>query len=369
MKRISSCTATTLRSINFGAVLQSYALNRSFIQLGVENYVIDYMPVKSIYSMPKSLFSRSGMITLLLNFWCFVNRRDVMLCHERFDEFIQKNIITTKPYYSFGELVKSPPIVDFYINGSDQVFGLRGESDSERMLQFGNETKKRFSYAASLGEYDWNEEEKREFAKKIEKFSMISVREQYAKDYIEKFSKSSCEIHIDPVFLLEKKEWDSVAAERLIDGEYILCYPLVGNSDTQNVLDELKKKTGFQTVCVQTNPLKRVKADKYIFNAGPAEFLSLFKNAKFIVTSSFHGTAFSLIFEKPFYTLIKDYKSQRITELLNMVNLGDRIYSIDKSVNNDDIDFSKCKNIIEKERKRGFDYLERVIDDVKKTRQ
>ena len=143
-----------------------------------------------------------------------------------------------------------------------------------------------------------------------------------------------------------------------------MCYPLIGNKDTQKVIDELKRLTGFKTVCVQTFPVKRVKADAYFFDAGPKEFLGLFKYANYVVTTSFHGTAFSLIFEKPFYTLIKNYKSQRMTDLLEMVGLSDRIYSKDTIIGSEQIDFDECRNVLKHERQRGISYLEHIKEDV-----
>ena len=363
---MNSITVTTQKAINYGAVLQALALHKIQGELGIDNRLLNLPSLSKMFMPIPKMISKQMLIACAVNLTHILHLKEQRSLRYKFDRFLSQNISQTKEYGSIAELTNDPPIADFYINGSDQVFGLRGEFDLERMLQFGDEITKRYSYAASLGEYDWSEEEKKTFARMIEKFSMISVREQYAKEYIEGFANVSCEVHVDPVFLLQRDEWDAIAAERIVEEDYILCYPLIGNSDTQTVLDELKKKTGLKTVCVQTFPRRRVKADKYIFDAGPEEFLSLFKHAKYIVTTSFHGTAFSLIFEKPFYTMIKNYKSQRMTDLLNMVGLSERIYSPEISINDDDIDFSQCRKIIKEERQRGIDYLKRVIEDASK---
>lgn len=366
---MKSVTVTTLRTINFGAVLQSYALNKAQRKLGIENYVLDTSEKKNLYGVFPKRLSKLTIITLANNIIRFFHKKEMLDCLNNFHTFISNNIDTTKKYDSYKMIAKNPPKADFYINGSDQVFGLRGEYDKERMLQFGSEDMLRYSYAASLGEYDWNETEKKRFAGMLRGFSMISVREKYAKEYIEEFANDvHCEVHMDPVFLLTKEEWKCVATARLVKEDYILCYPLIGNEDTQKALDELKKKTGLKVVCVQIFPIKRVKADEYIFDAGPAEFLSLFLNASYVVTTSFHGTAFSLIFEKPFYTMIKNYKSQRMTDLLEMVDLSDRIYSSKTTVSDELIDFSRCRDIIASERAKGYDYLRKVMEDVNRTK-
>lgn len=361
---MKSITVTTLRSINFGAVLQSYALHVAQKKLGVDNRVLDKEPLKNMYERISLKFNKRMMISLISNIFYFFHHCRTKRCLKKFDQFVKDNIKTTRKYNGINELRHNPPKADFFINGSDQVFGLRGQFDQERMIQFGAESIKRYSYAASLGEYDWNDDEKKRFSKLLHGFNKISVREKYAKEYIESFCDIKCETNIDPVFLLDREEWDNLAAERLVKEDYILCYPLLGNSNLQVVLDELKKKTGLKIVSVQVLPLKRVKADVYFFDAGPKEFLSLIKYSTMVVTTSFHGTAFSLIYEKPFVTLTKEYKSQRMTDLLGATGLSHRIYKKGMTLDTSELDFSICRKYISGEKERGFNYLKNIVKDV-----
>lgn len=361
---MKSITVTTHRSINYGAVLQAYSLQQAQKWLGVDNFLLDIPSKGDLYeSFPNKLSKRTLFVLAVNLSWTF-HSRDMKQLVDRFNQFVKDNIKTTIVYKSWDELLSNPPEADFYINGSDQVFGLRGEYDDMRMLKFGSPSIKRFSFAASLGEYDWSVDEKKTFASLLQGFSMVSVREKYAKEYIESFSDVNCEVNMDPVFLLDKKQWSEIAADPVIKGKYILCYPLVGNKDTQVVLDQLKRKTGYKTVSMQTIPIKRVKTDEYVLNAGPKEFLSLIKNAEYIVTTSFHGTAFSIIFEKPFYTLIKNYKSQRMTDLLELVGLSNRLYTQQNDIEIGFPDFTYARKVINTEKKRSIDYLFRVIKSV-----
>ncbi len=361
---MKSITATTHRAINYGAVLQSFALHDAQKKLGIDNELLDYPKRENLYEKILTPFSKRTIISVIMNSLHFFHGRRSKRLLRRFHQFVEENIQHTDVCYDMKKLEDNYPHADFYINGSDQVFGLRGEYDKMRMLRFGPGTLKRYSYAASLGEYDWNQEEKKVFASVLEQYSMISVREKYAKEYIESFANVQCEIHMDPVFLVTKDKWESLAAEPITDEPYILCYPLIGNDNIQKVLNKLKELTGLKIICVQTFPAKRIKADEYVFDAGPKEFLSLFKHASYVVTTSFHGTAFSLIFEKNFYTLIKNYKSQRMTDLLELVGLSDRIYSEDIEVGLKPIDFANCRNVINFERERGIAYLQSIKDDV-----
>ena len=153
----------------------------------------------------------------------------------------------------------------------------------------------------------------------------------------------------------------NISIKSRINFEYILCYPLLGNKNFQKIIDQVKQKLNLPVVCVQTIAKKRVKADYYIYDASPNEFLDLIRNSKFVLTSSFHGTAFSIIFEKPFYTLIKDYKPQRMENLTNLLGLEDRIIR-DKIKEIDvNIDYKTVNNKLSSEREKSLLYLKEMI--------
>lgn len=358
-----SITVTTLRSINYGGVIQAFALHKYLLRHNQDNTLLDYCKLKTPYLRIPLKLSKASLIALVQNFFYCINIAKTRRLFDRFDSFINNHIRTTQSYSSFNQILKSPPAADLYITGSDQVFGIRGEYDNIRMLQFLPSGTRCVSYAASLGEYDWNEEEKREFNRRLGVFSNVSVREQYAADYIKDNAGIIPEVNIDPVFLLDKNDYISIGNPiEIPEQKYILCYSLISNSCFQKVMDEVKALTGYKTVCIHPLPMKRIKADYYVFDAGPSEFLSLIENAEFVLTTSFHGTALSIIYEKPFYTLIRNYKSQRITELLNKFGMSNRIYKgqdIDLNV-----DFSHSKSVIEQERKKTDNYFNSVLNSL-----
>ena len=145
---------------------------------------------------------------------------------------------------------------------------------------------------------------------------------------------------------------------RLISEPYILCYALLGNKNLQRTVDYVKEKTGLKVVCIESDPLKRIKADKYIFSASPEDFLSLIYYSDFVVTTSFHGTAFSIIFEKQFLTLVKDYKSERMTDILKLVCLEKNIINENLELLSFDFtDYVKPKKLLQKARIGSLEYL------------
>lgn len=357
---MKTLTVTTLRSINYGGVIQAFALHRFLKNHKIDNRLLDYCALKKMYVRIIPKFSRSTFIAIVEDFFYFINNKKSSTLLERFNSFIDENFEKTRSYSNYNDIINDIPESDIYISGSDQVFGVRGKFDDIRMLQFVPEDRICISYAASLGEYDWNIDEANEFKRRLKRFKYISVREKYASDYIQKNNGIYPVVNIDPVFLLDKRDYLKISSNEIsFKKPYILCYSLISNVDFQKVIDEVKEATGYETVSVHTLPMKRIKTDHYVFDAGPAEFLALLNNAEFVITSSFHGTALSIIFEKPFYTLIKNYKSQRIVELLDRFGMSDRIYC-GKAINLN-IDFSQCKYIIDKEKAKAETYFNKII--------
>lgn len=363
---MKSITVTTHRAFNYGAVLQSYALQTAQKQLGVENFLLDYESSEWVFEKFPAKLNRSFIITLVCNICSCFYYKKVVRRLERFQSFICNYINVTDVYKTEEDVVSNPPSADFYLTGSDQVFTVRGEQTQRRFLQFGSENIPRFSYAASLGEYDWDTEEENYVQTLLQSFNHISVREQYAAESLSTLKINST-VNIDPVFLLDRNDWAELAVTPDFEGEYILCYALLSNSNMQTVLDKLKKKYKLPVICIQTNCVKRLNVDRYVFDAGPREFLGLLKNASIVVTTSFHGTAFASIFNKPFYTLVKSYKPKRITDLMDLFHLSDRVIWDTDCIGDvtDTIDFSYTNSQIKKEQNRSIKYLKDIIKYIK----
>ena len=197
----------------------------------------------------------------------------------------------------------------------------------------------------------------------LKKYITISVREEQGKSFLKKEFNLDSQVNIDPVFLHTKKEWSSLTTpSKLIKEKYILVYFLVGAPILQKVIDKVKEKYKLPVVCLQLTAIKRIKADKYIFDAGPKEFLNLFKNAEFVITTSFHGTAFSVIFEKPFYSVLKNgYRTERFENLLKQLHLENRMIT-DCLGEIESIDYKNISPIIEQKRIESIEYLKKILD-------
>ncbi|MBE6740171.1 MAG: polysaccharide pyruvyl transferase family protein [Ruminococcaceae bacterium] len=352
-------TITFYRSRNYGAVLQAYALQQALISCGYETAIVDYCRVLNDKKSLKQKIRQMALIALEV-----VHYKSRLRFKNRFETFLNENVKLTNRYDDYDALVKSPPQSDMYLIGSDQVWNITYRYRPEFFADFAPKNVKVASYAASIGRYDYNQVQLEKFEKGLEKVYPISVRENSAKDFIkEKFNKESL-VHLDPVFLLDKEQWSKVADEPQKEEKYILCYALTGSSLMKKAAEKLRKETGYKIVSISPTAVNFINGDYNVFDAGPKQFLSYIKNAEVVLTNSFHGTAFSIIFEKEFYNFTSDFYSSRTTNILQQLDLIDRIAKSLKDVSLEKLDY---KNVSIKKRKlieESYAYLKSLEESI-----
>lgn len=349
-------TVTTQKADNYGAVLQAYALQQTLLNLGYDNELLDCSVVEK---HPFNIKLSVRKLILKLQDTVYYSRYKKL--SGRFPGFREKLLKQTRPYYSVEDVQTNPPEADIYLTGSDQVFALGNSLVPVRFLDFGDSGKVRASYAASKGLFEEDEKSIEYLKDKLSRFNCISSREEQGTEYIQNKLGFACETHIDPVFLLDKEQWNRITPEPRITQPYILCFRMLRHDAFQPLVDKLKKETGWQVVSIQPRADKKLKADKYLFDVTPQEFVQLIRDAGVVVTTSFHATAFSIIFNKKFYSLI-DYKPERAIALCQMFGVENRLVR-----NNDtnyadleDIKYTTFDNVINEERNYSFTYLKNL---------
>ena len=351
-------TITFHKSVNYGAILQTYALQQALLKCGYESEVVDYarmkseMFVKVNYRNPKKAVKQLALNSLTA--FRYNERKNLFY---KFSDFTDSYIKLSDHYDTYEELCKNPPKADMYLMGSDQVWNITYRYRPEFFAEFAPEGVKKASYAASIGNYKYNDQQMKQFSKGLYGINPISVREESAAEFLDKNFDIQPNVHIDPVFLLSPDEWGSIAIKPQIKGKYILCYALTKNKLMQQAIDKLKKETGYKVVVVSSQPNKFVKGDVHIYNAGPREFVGLFKDAEFVLTTSFHGTAFSVLFNKPFYNFTLDYYSSRTNDLLQKLGLTDRVPKFIEDICFDGFDYTKANKIKQEQINLSYDYL------------
>lgn len=359
---MKTLTVTFHHSNNYGALLQMFALHTKIKELGHENLVLETkLPVSK--KKKKSYNPKVMLRNWYMSLCGKIRRKEVQTLHNSISDFKKRNVEFTKPYISMEELKSDPPQVDALITGSDQVWNMTTIPSMipSRFLDFGNPEAIRFSFAASIENMKYSESQKEYAREQLKKFKGITLREQSACNFIESFSNLHTECILDPVFLFDKKEWAAIAKKPRIDGPYILCYQVLSNKLMQKVVNRVKKETGFPVVSICNLPFKWIKSDYSFFDVSPEEFLGLYNNAACVVTTSFHGTAFGVLFNKKTYTIPRSISSNRICDLMNMFGLNDYVVKPNMNLSNNSVDWNRVNGVIEKERNRQIRYLHDML--------
>ncbi len=304
---------------NYGGVLQAYALQSYISKLGHEAYIINYKPIKyrkSIYTCFRT--PRVWLWPIMINEY---------MKEKKIAEFRSTFLNMTQPYNSISELQNNPPKFDVYIAGSDQIwnpsFTLNGEGfkTSSYFLNFGNSTVKRISYAASFGRTNYPSEAAI-FAKRfLNNFDAISVRETTGIDIIKKITNIIPELLPDPTLLLTQDDYNNTLqlSNNKHKKKYVFSYFLRGESD-------LVKKTKK----VIRKQYKISSPDNIFSPYSIIDWINGIKHSQFVITNSFHGMVFSIIYHKPFIVFPAYGKhkesNDRFYTLLQYLNLEDRIF-------------------------------------------
>lgn len=359
---------TKYSSYNFGAMLQSYALQKVIQNLGAECVIIDNERKTKNY-----LLSWKSPYGILNNIYYLVFRNQLKSSINKFDNFVETKYDKTRRYFDFEDLCNYPPDADVFITGSDQVWNPLKIEDAY-FLRFVPKNSIRASYAASLGISYIPKGCQHLMSEYLNDMDFISVREKTAKHLLENnlslFTQNSrLTTHIDPVFLLDQNEWKKLAKNTAkLNKEYILCYILYRPKWLNNWLKKIHKETGLPIIAISTEPYRNIYHNKMIRNAGPQEFIGLIDNAKFVISSSFHGVALSIAMKKPFYAILNPKAPSRIEDMLELFGLKDRIVDPSNNViyNLNYINYQKIDDTLRCERDRSIKYLKFLIYDVNK---
>ena len=364
-------TITCQRAINHGANLQAYALMRYLESLGNDVEIIDYYPewfkpfrpfycgTQKYASNPFLKFSYicvklPGRIKSYVKYIKSKRKKN-------FEAFRERYYKLTNTYNTFDELKTNPPKADLYIAGSDQIWNtmMNNGKDPAYYLQFAPAGSMTATYAASFSVSEIPDELKEQIRKYIDNINFVSLREKSALAILEDLSiQNGCAV-LDPVFLLDRKQWEELENNIKLDDAYVLVYDFEGNEKVKRFAIEYAQKHNLKVYSLYKNDY----CDNSFEDYGPDVFLSLINNADFIVSNSFHATAFSLIYEKEFAVIKRQEGiNSRMVDLLESVGINDRIVDSYQEFNAIDYNLVKDKLEVEVEKSKG--YLNRVLESV-----
>lgn len=309
---------TMTKTYNYGATMQAYALQTYVESLGINCDIIDHMGFEGEHKKIKLTdLSKSNLLKIPY-------KLSLDCGYKSFELFYRQYIHLTRRYASDDELMNNPPNSDFFISGSDQVFNPRDPKLHKFLLDFVPQGKKRISYAASVGDPCIPNEKKEYYRRQLKTFDAISVREEQGKRIISELTDKKIFQNVDPVFLLDKEEWRRVEKPVNLDKDrYLLCYMIYKPEWFNQWIKKYARKNQLKIVNVGLNGFTKQHTDKFIRSAGPSEFLWLFDNATQVVSSSFHGNAFAILFGKPLISIPDPKRPDRLDNLLSEFDIKD----------------------------------------------
>lgn len=361
---------TMHRINNYGSVLQAFALQYIIEKMGFDVQLIDY-------NYP-NIFQYTRGVALPKNDWKAKVIKSMSWLHpyNRYDYKFQdfrNRYFKLSPYYKDFDVIHQKAIsYDLYITGSDQVWNPKfTKGDTTFLLDFAEKNANKISYASSFSCTQLGKEYEATYSELLAQYQAISVREWGGVELVKRLTGQQAVITVDPTLLLDDNAWKTVVSKRCrYSKNYILLYVLSYSFNPVPYIYDLalylSKELDLRIVVLGKHPyLSKYKNVESILDAGPLEFLQLIENAVCVVTSSFHGTAFSVNYKKPVYAVVNDKNDDdRISSFLSDLSLDESIIPMGMALDTIPLDMhsESSWSILNQKREYSLSYLENAIN-------
>lgn len=385
---------TFVKCDNYGAELQAYALQKKLNMLGYDAEVVDLEKEKGVIessfsSYKNAVFNRYRKYGIILGTYKVIelikdkyqarkayteNLDKVAERHRIFESFFNNYIKHSDRFYSLKEMrtIQKLPY-NVMIAGSDQIWNYMQTRylDVFFLMMANRWNAKKISYAASFGVNRIPAEKVSMYRRYLNNMDAISVREAIGVDIVNKCSNGKASLVLDPTFLLDKNEWIKyVGMEGYLpqDKKYVVIYTLSGSHYIYKLAKEIADRLKIEVINIKLG-FNRVKGDEgiiHISNAGPREFITIFSHAAYVITDSFHGTAFSINFNIPFTTLLNPASNLngRVLSILEQTGTMSRLI-YDDGTNKEpdllDFDFAPINKIISANKEVSLSFLKTYL--------
>lgn len=332
------------RANNVGAALQAAALCQYMNQQFGNTEIIDFVPNNAC------LAKHNNPAQKIKRFIIHVLSKRKSTRDYKFAEFRKTEmVISTQTYYGDKEMDKAAGQYNLLISGSDQILNttLTGRSRSY-YLDFDHG--KKISYASSFGRIDISDDEINLIRSELPKFTALSVREYSAAEIIKRETGVEPPLVLDPVFLIDQAQWITRCNEKKhLPEKYIFVYSMEGSPRLEHAVKTVQRQTGLPVIVVHGGGKPGGIQGTVDSACGPREFLRYIRDAELIITNSFHGTAFSLIFEKRFICVAHSSRNARLENILHLINQDEKmVFDIVDKYDKNIIVGDKCKSNLER---------------------
>jgi Polysaccharide pyruvyl transferase len=366
---VKICTITCHDVYNHGASLQAYALMTYLKQCGHEVEIIDYKPIYlsnhyNLLSIDNPKWNKNAVTKFIYLTLKMPVKIPSLKRKKAFDQFTSKYLKLTKSRYSSNEeLRKDLPHADAYLCGSDQIWNSLHQNgkDPAFYLDFVPSEKIKASYAASFAT-DTIMDEMLPFVKKrVEQLDGIGVREKSGVEILKRLDIKKAVTVVDPALLLSKEDWNILGEEKFNE-KYILIYDFDNSDLIRKLALEIAKEKGYKIYSI--NPGKINYAERYFKFVGPKTFISLIRDAAYVISNSFHAAVFSIIYQKNFAIVNRTESiNTRMRDLLEDLKLNQRL--VNEDYNLDEIltmvNYSESVQLLNEKISFSMKYLDETL--------
>lgn len=382
MKKLGICACYQHK--NYGSQLQSYATTVELARRNIDFEVIRYKkkitPLLLVKSLPRLLnpvFINDRIIEtsqkkMMLKLHPQL-AQDNAVRNAAFDKFSQSRFKKLSPvYYGYEQLKEQSKKYTAVMVGSDQLWSPSGITSNFYNLMFADDNTVKISYATSFGVSQINPKYHKIYNTFLNRLDFISVRENSGKKIVEELSSNKAEVVCDPVILLDAEQWlKEIPNKRLYDEPYIFAYFLGKSAEYRDAVTKFAKQKDLKIV-TEPHMDSYNKADENFgdytpFDIGPAEFVNLIRNAEYVFTDSFHGSVFSMLYQKQFLVFNRysdnssSSKNSRIDSFCKNYGLSDRRYNGNIADVENKINYEDVLGKVDEHRQKSKAFLDKAL--------
>lgn len=350
------CCVTFDRTINYGSCLQAYALKTAVDSIKINGDLCSYELLALGIVRDRERHGKLSSKYAFYIVWPF------------FSGFYRRNMKYVN-ISTMADIDKLNDQFDAFVCGSDVIWNPSFTYGSDvYFLKFAN--KYAFSYAASFGRLKMNQEYLSSLQEKLSNLRQISVRESSAAEIIEENTNYHAKVVVDPVLLLSAEQWNQIASNKANGREYIFVYATHITDTIRQVCDQLQKLTGLRIIRSSTNLKYCLKYKTTLCT--PERWIGLIRDARYIITNSFHATVFSTIYRKDFFTVVSEEKEGiyvRMHDFLIQFGLENRMISSPDAISDENVNYSRYDEGIDRLIRDSHAYLRGNLEKAQSEKQ
>lgn len=364
------CVVTRHAIVNYGSFLQTLATQEILESLNTKVIILDYIRSDEHYRNVTELLLKSSKKwnsnIIKKSIYRVVHYPDHLVSGIVFEQFRKKYLYLSERIISIEEDKGKIPQADIYCTGSDQVWGEIGDEEFDKVyfLDFDRKPKSYcIAFAASFGKSTYATERIKKFMALLQKYDSITVREKSAIGIVNCAGKNASNI-LDPTLIVGREFWDKQIPDKKYGvGKYVLIYQLNSSVEMDRYAVEFAKRVHLPLIRVSAEYYNWLKPGRFKWCLSPFDFMGYIKNAEYMITDSFHGTAFAIMFETQFVEVLPSEKKTRNKSILQQFNLESRILmrKNDFSFIENRIDYESVKEILGNEQKKSIELLAKLL--------